>query len=918
MTTHDLNHDAQLTAYALGELEGDEAAAVEQRVQTDTDARRFVEATRTTAERIAAELRREPVSRLSAEHHDRIEQAITSARASSLPFFVRFRAPLAMAATVAALAGITAVLWQQDVLTTDGPGSNLSQQPTKNAPVERSESALSTEKKSAAADDAAFRQSGKAKQDMADAGANSRELAGWGDAVGAEGPRSDAAPNAPIVTSRSQGGGEDAHADDIAEDHRRAMDKAWAGATSGGLRDGAALKPGAEAPGAGGYLGRAADAKDAPVDGAPESRPAPATAPAPDPSAVAPTAPPAEREARALTERLDHLKAAEELTRRKRESESKTRANLAGAKEMAEANAPQAQSGRRGEVAKKLDSQVRSQLEATIDAEDGERLAQEVDRLAPEVAGEQFAEVVPNPFVRAATESTSTFSIDVDTASYANVRRYLESGQMPPHGAVRIEEMINYFSYYYGETKGDEPFAVNVELATAPWKPAHRLMRIGLQAPRVDADARPPSNLVFLLDVSGSMRDANKLPLVREAMKLLVDELADKDRVAIVTYAGSDKVALQSTPASNKDAIRAAIDDLRSGGSTAGSKGIVRAYEIAQQHFIDGGINRVILATDGDFNVGITDNAALVKLIEEKRRSGVLLSVFGVGTGNLKDAKMEQLADKGNGAYAYLDSLTEARKNLVDGLGGTLHTVAKDVKIQVVFDPQQVAAYRLIGYENRMLANEDFADDTKDAGEVGAGHTVTALYEIVPPGQPTPGLAIAHAEAEGLDGDKGRHAEKAPESSDLALRGTAPAAPRATIEDADEAFEREAAPAGVIADRLPRAAPADAERPLATLKLRYKQPHEDESALLVYPVRDLGRGYADATAEYKWAASVAQFGMILRDEPFRGGANYDAVIELGGEAIANAPQQLSRAELHYRTQMIDLARRAQQIDAQSK
>jgi Ca-activated chloride channel family protein len=350
---------------------------------------------------------------------------------------------------------------------------------------------------------------------------------------------------------------------------------------------------------------------------------------------------------------------------------------------------------------------------------------------------ESYAHVQRNGFKLVTNDPLSTFSADVDTASYANVRRFLHEGRLPPEGAVRIEEMINYFRFDYAEPRNG-PVSLTSELGDCPWEPKHKLVLLGLRTPSIDQHEVGERNLVFLLDVSGSMQPADKLPLIKSAMRMFVDTLRPSDRVAIVVYAGASGLALPSTPASNRGRIHQAIETLHAGGSTNGAAGIRLAYEIARQHFVKGGVNRVILATDGDFNVGVSSESELVTLIEDQRKSGVFLSVLGVGTGNLQDSKMELLADKGNGNYSYLDSLLEARKVLVTEAGATLQAVAKDVKIQVEFNPNEVAAYRLVGYENRLLRNEDFNDDTKDAGEMGAGHTVTALYEIVPKGVEPP------------------------------------------------------------------------------------------------------------------------------------------------------------------------------------
>lgn len=450
---------------------------------------------------------------------------------------------------------------------------------------------------------------------------------------------------------------------------------------------------------------------------------------------------------------------------------------------------------------------------------------------AADTASEAYAYRKDSGFQRVADQPLSTFSIDVDTASYANVRRFLTQGKRPPADAVRIEELVNYFPYAsYQAPVGDTPFAANLEVASAPWAPEHRLVRIGLKGREVSEAVRPAANLVFLLDVSGSMNEPNKLPLVQKSLRLLVEKLRPQDRVAIAVYAGSSGMVLPSTPASRRAEILAAIDGLRSGGSTNGALGIHLAYDLARANFIAEGVNRVILATDGDFNVGTTSEGELVRLIEEKARSGVYLSVLGFGMGNLKDSTLEQLADKGNGNYAYIDSLAEARKTLVEQAGGTLVTIAKDVKLQVEFNPAVVQAYRLIGYENRLLAKEDFKNDAVDAGEIGAGHTVTALYEVVPVGATLPGvppvvdeLKYQKVVATGAVGE-----------ADVAANGRLSA--------------------GVSGEML-------------TVKVRYKEPAGDVSQLREFPLRDGGGRFEAASPDFKFAASVAAFGMVLRASP---------------------------------------------------
>ena len=431
-----------------------------------------------------------------------------------------------------------------------------------------------------------------------------------------------------------------------------------------------------------------------------------------------------------------------------------------------------------------------------------------------------------NPFRKVVREPLSTFGIDVDTASYANVRRFLRQGSLPPRDAVRIEEMVNYFSYAYGAPKGEDPVSVLMDMAPVPWRQEHLLLRIGIQAQAIDPAGRPPSNLVFLLDVSGSMRPANKLPLLKRAIRLLIKNLGEKDRVAFVTYAGESEVVLPSTPCDRKEEIFRALEHIMAGGPTNGEAGILEAYATAAAHFIQGGTNRVILATDGDFNLGLTDEGSLVRLIREQARSGVFLSVLGLGTGNYKDASLESLANRGNGNFAYLDSLAEARKVLVREMGATLVTVAKDAKIQVEFNPARVDSYRLLGYENRALRHEEFNDDSRDGGEIGAGQQVTVLYEIVPAGTASP--------AGGVD----------------PLKYQTPPAPNR----AGDAHE------------------------WLTLKIRYKPPDRDESRLLEFTHRGSPSTFTDAAPDFRFASAVAAFGMILRDSPHRGTASLQRLL----------------------------------------
>ena len=453
---------------------------------------------------------------------------------------------------------------------------------------------------------------------------------------------------------------------------------------------------------------------------------------------------------------------------------------------------------------------------------------------------EGYDAIEDNTFREAKRNPLSTFSIDVDNASYSNMRRFINHGQMPPKDAIRIEEMINYFTYDYPQPAEGEPFSINTEFSACPWNPDHQLVHIGLQGRRIPTENLPASNLVFLIDVSGSMQAQNKLPLLKSAFKLLVNELRPQDHVSIVVYAGAAGVILPATPGSNKKEILDAIEKLEAGGSTAGGAGIQRAYEIAQKHFKKEGNNRVIIATDGDFNVGASSNAEMERLIEEKRKSGVYLTVLGFGMGNYKDAKMEGLADKGNGNYAYIDNILEAKKVLVSEFGGTMFAIAKDVKLQIEFNPTNVKAYRLIGYENRILKDEDFNNDKKDAGDLGAGHSVTAIYEIIPASL---------------------------ESSPFLQ----------TIDDLK--YQQ--------ADMLEGVAPRQGE--LLSIKLRYKKPEGSESRLLEKTVLNKALALNQTSDNFRFSAAVASFGMLLRDSEFKGEATYETVLELAKGATGKDP-----------------------------
>ncbi len=465
---------------------------------------------------------------------------------------------------------------------------------------------------------------------------------------------------------------------------------------------------------------------------------------------------------------------------------------------------------------------------------------------------ESYAKLIENKYQNPLNNPLSTFSVDVDNAAYSNIRRFINSGQLPPKDAVRIEEMINYFKYQLPEPKGDEPVAMATGLAPAPWNTNHRLLRISLKARTIDSAKLPPSNLVFLIDVSGSMDEPNKLPLVKQSMKMLVEQLRAQDKVAIVVYAGQAGLVLPATAGNQKETIDNAIDNLSAGGSTAGGAGIILAYKVAKENFKKGGNNRIVMATDGDFNVGASSNESMEQLIAKERDSGVDLSIMGFGMGNLKDSKMETLADKGNGNYAYIDNLTEAHKALVSEFSGTMFTVAKDVKLQVEFNPAKVQAYRLIGYEDRMLAKEDFNNDKKDAGDMGSGHTVTALYEIVPAG-------IKDDYAGSVDALKYQKADKTPAVS--------------------------------------------ATNEMATIKFRYKEPQGSESKLSQVVVNDTAASFDKQPTDFRFASAVAEVGLLLRDSEFKGKATFDQAIKIAKAAKGSD-------EEGYRSEFIRLAQTA--------
>ncbi|MGN6353848.1 MAG: YfbK domain-containing protein [Parafilimonas sp.] len=468
---------------------------------------------------------------------------------------------------------------------------------------------------------------------------------------------------------------------------------------------------------------------------------------------------------------------------------------------------------------------------------------------------EGYDHIVENPFLKTNDNPLSTFSIDVDAASYANIRRFINDGRLPPPGAVRIEEMINYFNYSYPQPQDDAPFSINTEIAGCSWNAQHKLVMIGLQGKKISIQNLPASNLVFLIDVSGSMNEPDKLPLVQSSIKLLVDQLRPQDKVALVVYAGNAGLVLPSTSGEEKMKIKDAIDALEAGGSTAGGAGIKLAYKTAGNNFIKGGNNRVILCTDGDFNVDQSSEDELQTLIEKERSTGVFLSVLGFGTGNYQDAKMQTLADKGNGNHNYIDNISEAKKVFVNEFGGTLFTIAKDVKLQIEFNPEKVQGYRLIGYENRLLDKEDFNDDQKDAGELGSGHTVTALYELIPAG----------------------------------IKDT-------LLKDVDALRYQKIKP---LSKR-------NFNDEVMNIELRYKKPDSDKSVLIEHPLKDENIAFNSTSDNFRFATAVAAFGMLLRNSEYKGVADFSTVRDMAQSAIAND-------EEGYRNEFINLVKKASSL-----
>ena len=884
--------DPLLTAYALGELDAAEAAEFERRLAADAALRDEVAAIRATGSSLREGFAAEPVATLTESQRLRIMRPPVPAaalRAAAEPravlnspriFALRSRwvgAGLAAAAVIALT--LTAA-----IMFNNGRQSNDYARSSGQAAAEGGRQNM------ASADTAARMETLQRELAVKDElqkevleGARARNEAGaMALSAGSEtgpGRTSEAAPPAPATPQQAP-----ALAPGAADPRPTGgVISTTGGALGGGGRGGAAAAPGISS----GEAERDTDRRREAAPGQdPPARPKPASTPEPAAGAKpAETAPFDDRAAGGLVQQP----AAPADQRDDKAPASSTATGLRNpAQEHAADREAAVQLLSEEQIAQMEKPEVRSALlqteqwrsDATVDNtrrqlfRQAEHLRERLRQIEVQDA-EEYSRINDNPFIKAEGKAAlSTFAADVDTASYSNIRRFLDGGALPPADAVRIEEMVNYFRYDYEPptaADGAAPFKANVEIAPAPWNPEHRLVRIGLRGMEMRMDMRPATSLVFLVDVSGSMNNPAKLPLVKHALNRLVRQLNGDDRLAIVTYAGNAGLVLDScyVNATNRERIDAAIETMTPGGSTNGAGGINLAYQVAREHFIKGGVNRVILCTDGDFNVGVSSADALVQLITEQRTSNVFLSVLGFGTGNLQEGKMEKLADAGNGNFAYIDSRDEAEKVLVKEMGSTLVTIAKDVKFQVEFNPTKVGAYRLIGYENRLLAAEDFNNDAKDAGEIGSGHTMTALYEVVPAGKEVEALALNE--------------------------------PAGEIDELE--FQKPAPPAGAAGG----AAGADLSDDLLLLKVRYKEPEGDKSSLLRFTVKDEGKAINDASDDFRFASAVAEFGMLLRRSPYKSGATFEHV-------LAMAEGGLGEDREGYRAQFMDLVRKAQKLE----
>ena len=859
--------EARLTAYVLGELGADETKEVEAQLEGSAEMRKALEEIRSTADLLSAEFLKEPALSL---HEEQVE-AITSPPAEENVVRGKFMPLMAVAACACLFAAVgmkdylagleDRELAEHDRMAAEGTAApavkpGLEEVEDEVEVLEEAVAKLGKDARGAKGEKSA----GSLAEDVVVASNVRRKEVGDEHFAGAPDP---AAPmEAPTTTDKG--------AAQAPLDAAMADLKAPAGGGAGAKRQQDAFTQ-PKADGAS-LADRLPTESAAPVA---KTKPRMVAKPEPVPGAVANSVPPvaeasvaaAPTPAPASVESKANLS---EETRRNIE-QAKMEIGRIEAKKKEFAARP---SRAANEEARALSDSVRRKRGINAAPDAVERDVEELIAGAPQEEslrivprrgredgdGESYGALVDNPWVAALQDGRSTFAIDVDTGTYPNVRRFLQRrGKLPPRDAVRIEEMINYFEYAYPEPEGNLPFSVDLEVASCPWAKDHRLLKIGLKGREVETDKRPPSNLVFLIDVSGSMRDANKLALLKTSMKKMVGQLNEDDRIGIVTYSGSSGVALEPTHGDLQDKIIGALDKLRAGGSTNGAAGITTAYSLAKANFVPGGTNRVILATDGDFNVGVTDSGDLIQMIEQHAEQKIFLTVLGFGEGNLKEHRMEQIADKGNGSYHYIDSEKEGEKVLVDGLGATLVTVAKDVKIQVEFNPAQVAKYRLIGYANRMLPDQAFNDPAADAGEIGAGHTATALYEIVPTK---------------AGGDVGEGAE------------------------AGSRYRKQ----GELID----------SPELLAVSLKYKLPEaakeDDSEEPIVVPLVDGGKQWPETGEDFRFAAAVAGFGMLLRDSDYAGLLNYDLVLELAGEGLPEDGDKLG-----LRGEFMDLVKAAKSL-----
>lgn len=889
--------DPRLTAYALGEITGEDAASFEQRLGTDAALRHEIDAIRSTASALRKGFASEPSATLTASQRAAIlrqpmrQEIQSTALNSPRVFALRSRwigATLAAAAVIGIVA-TAAIMFNNGRVDNEFARSQVSSPQTSPPAVASREGFMGGSGGAGRSNDAAS----SANRD--------RSLAmRRGAGTGAPGDRGELKDDLTAAVDPSATGARSA--DGSAPAPMSALDQQTPKEIKNEPRPLSEVAPGAAPPPApsgggaaspaGNASGESGNARTRPAgDGAKPAAPSSAQPPAPPPMPVVPSSAKSTEQSPAVqpTPAPSIITPTSGATRQGDADAGGLRQPFTDKSAAGDVDARDAQPAvpllSDEEISKLSEAQVEEALRSTDESREAARdqrtqaqLKKQTSelmsrlRVLRQAQAEEYSRINDNPFIRpVGVDALSTFAADVDTASYSNLRRFLDDGQLPPPDAVRIEEMINYFRYDYAPPSaedGDVPFKANVEVAAAPWNPKHRLVRIGLRGKEEPLDMRRPTSLVFLVDVSGSMNEQNKLPLVKQALSMLVEQLNADDRLAIVTYAGNAGLVLDScyVTADNREKVDTAIETMQPGGSTNGAGGINLAYDVARQHFIKDGINRVILCTDGDFNVGVSGDDALVQLIEEQRKSNVFLTVLGFGTGNLKDSKMQALADAGNGNFAYIDSEKEARRVLVEQMGGTLVTIAKDVKFQIEFNPAKVGAYRLIGYENRLLAAEDFNNDLKDAGEIGSGHSMTALYEIVPVGAEAQALALNE--------------------------------PRGELDELK--YQKPANDAAA-------AKPADSEE-LLELKIRYKKPDADASeATIRIPVVDAGKSIDQASADFRFASAVAEFGLLLRRSPYRGGATLDHV-------LFQAEGSLGEDSQGYRAQFMELVRKAQAIE----